>query len=338
VASMRPEDRFPRLAKVPRFILAGAGIVFVVSAREVLIRSGTVYGSENVHLVTVVAAGLVLGIAGTLYGQVTKAAAVVGAGTAALAALQLVPYTPSIATAAACPGAQVYGVAFLGTSHPIGVNARAGPGRSFEQTARFQGDCSVGFEGFCLGEPVLDQFIVEKYQVPDVRWYELPDSRGYISAAVIEAQSPTSEIRAQPHCPGAFPPPLLDRVTLESAQDAPEVVAHGTSMHSVGFSALVEGEPGPLFFRLGLDASSEDGFRTAVAPSPAFPPGVTDIVAAAVACHGPEVPSDEMLFGRLHLAGLDGSRSVLTQTSNHELGLSPSSQSRLVQTACLLPD
>lgn len=57
----------------------------------------------------------------------------------------------------ACPGAQDRAAPYTGiTAGPSGNNSRSGPARSFPPNGRFPTDCSIGFSGYCLGDPIVD--------------------------------------------------------------------------------------------------------------------------------------------------------------------------------------
>src|SRR5581483_9068467 len=57
----------------------------------------------------------------------------------------------------ACPGAQDRAAPYTGiTAGSSGNNSRSGPARSFPPDGRFPTDCSIGFSGYCLGDPIVD--------------------------------------------------------------------------------------------------------------------------------------------------------------------------------------
>lgn len=69
----------------------------------------------------------------------------------------LAPPTPQGVSAGACAGTQTYHTAYLGlTVGPLGDFTRSGPGLSFAQTGRLDKDCTVGFDGYCIGDPIDD--------------------------------------------------------------------------------------------------------------------------------------------------------------------------------------
>ncbi|MCF6379380.1 hypothetical protein L2K70_17350 [Nocardioides KLBMP 9356] len=79
-------------------------------------------------------------------------AALLGLVTAVTGAVAIVfPDTPYDAAAPACRGAYLQGSNFYAQTLPGGVSARSGPGRGFTQVDRFEGDCTLGFEGYCIG-------------------------------------------------------------------------------------------------------------------------------------------------------------------------------------------
>ncbi len=89
--------------------------------------------------------------------RLSRLGEVVGVGVAVAAALYTFPaVTPSNADAPACRNAQVHNTRFLATTVDRGANVRAGPSEDTEQVARLPADCSVGFDGYCIGVPEPD--------------------------------------------------------------------------------------------------------------------------------------------------------------------------------------
>ncbi|MGC5309967.1 hypothetical protein [Micromonospora zamorensis] len=147
--------------------------------RVFLVHQGWLFGSDRVFLVDLlVSAVFVVSIGFTRFrlnqqqeksedktqGNVpfndllTTATAVIGVPVLLTSLLNLIaPSTPANLTASPCRKAQTHNVRFLGvTTGPIGNTTRSGPGLSFPQTDRFESNCIVGFEGYCVGDPVTD--------------------------------------------------------------------------------------------------------------------------------------------------------------------------------------
>ncbi|GAA1855957.1 hypothetical protein [Actinomadura bangladeshensis] len=87
--------------------------------------------------------------------------AVLGLATTAYAVGELVaPNTPVAVAQAACSGVPFYGARYFAvTSKGVGANSRRGPGREYQQVKKYRGDCTLGFDGYCVGAPEEDLFI-----------------------------------------------------------------------------------------------------------------------------------------------------------------------------------
>jgi hypothetical protein len=139
------------------------------------------------------------------------------------------PRTPRAAATPACAGASVAGGAFLATTPSTGINARSGPDTSYPQVQRFAANCTLAFEGYCIGEPTQDLVLKE---FPDQRWLILHrpwqtwpwedtpwgnPSYSFVAAGEVQSQSAESELGEAPNkaCShlGGWNPPA--HVTLE---------------------------------------------------------------------------------------------------------------------------
>jgi hypothetical protein len=134
--------------------------------------------------------------------QIIALVAGVAASAYAFAGL-LLPSTPDDLSALPCPGASVEGAAFQATTSDQGLNARSGPGTSFEQIARFPANCTLGFDGYCLGDPISDLVVNSRqdnrwlllhrhYGVSDTfsRWLSgAPDEDRFVASGVVQTQS-----------------------------------------------------------------------------------------------------------------------------------------------------
>jgi hypothetical protein len=270
------------------------------------------------------------------FGSLTGLVATVGAVAALIALFQLtLPYTPEVPTAGACPGAQTQNVDFLATTHTSGINARAGPGRTYEFVGRFQGDCSLGFVGYCLGEPVIDVFYIPDFYVPDMRWLVLPENRGYVAAAVVRAQQPESDLTLVDGCPDAveLPDSIAVSGTASKGKEALRLSAAAEWASTVGFAAYYENE-GPVFVRLGLDASASDGFLAEWDPTAALSDSEEALVVGVI-CYAAEIPSH--IHDAVRVTASNGSKSVTEGTKQWE-SLPALTKDRAARKACLLPE
>jgi hypothetical protein len=85
----------------------------------------------------------------------------------------------------------------------LGNYSRSGPGVSYPQTGRYDTNCTVGFDGYCVGEPMPDP-TADGWM--DSRW--LRDGKGnFVSLAYLDPQSPDSNL-----------PYLSDRVCPHESQ------------------------------------------------------------------------------------------------------------------------
>jgi hypothetical protein len=206
----------------------------------------------------------------------------------------------SEAQAAPCAGASVAGSRFLAVTSEtrIGVNVRSGPGTDFPQTGRFTSGCTLGFDGYCVGEPAPDFLTGE----PDVRWLRLHRSPGYVSASVMRSVTADSGLRPAPHpkCPGDGAMRAYDPAEWDPPRGGPDgaVVLAASSPGAVllGFAVLL---PEPLrrgtgqVRQVALVAADENGhgaaqWNTSASTRDMQAPG--DVVAAVSVCLAGAVP------------------------------------------------
>jgi hypothetical protein len=127
---------------------------------------------------------------------VASVAVLLGLALTAYSAAELIaPNTPVAASAPACPGAPVYGAEFFAQTIDLGANARSGPGREYAQANRYAANCTLGFDGYCVGSVEQDL----RLKTPDDRWLVVhgrPDQ--VISSAVLIDQSPERDLGSDP--------------------------------------------------------------------------------------------------------------------------------------------
>jgi len=323
-------------------------VAIVLLGRQLLLESGLVVGSDQTRLLTLAAVGIAVFAIAWRVGTESVGRLVAGAAALAglFAATELVwPAVPDASAPAACPGAQTRNVDFLAVTHRDGVSVRTGPGRSFRQRDRLLGDCTIGFVGYCLGEPTEDVFYVAFGQeVGDARWLVLPRGRGYVAAAAVRSQEAEDRLPGpREDCPGRdefeIGAPEI-RVPPGPVAGEVEIVATAKRAPTVGFATyhLEAGEP--VFVRVTLDAnfSGRFGFSwlTSAQPGPAGL-GQGDVVLVAVSCLAAEVPGPASAV-IVPLSNGPGPPSAAATTRSVDLdSIPPDHRVRLLRKACLIP-
>jgi hypothetical protein len=153
--------------------------IIALAARIYMVNLGVLYGSASVARVDGIAASLFGGgaaVVATAWSRrarsqqttndTAKTFADRAATLTALASLValcvstvnlFVPVELPSRAKLACPGVQDRTAPYIGiTSGPQGDNSRNGPSRTFDPDGRFPADCSIGFSGYCLGDPIQD--------------------------------------------------------------------------------------------------------------------------------------------------------------------------------------
>lgn len=150
----------------------------------------------------------------------------------------LAPNTPVAASAPACDGTPVYGASFFAKTQVNGANARSGPGVEYPQVKRYGGNCTLGFDGYCIGREVPD-FVLH---TPDQRWLIVHDQNDMVASAVVLSESAESALGTtpSPRCKklGGLPEPtkitrfFYDTSSGQINSVAPGAVAVGYGMAS----------------------------------------------------------------------------------------------------------
>ena len=224
----------------------------VIVSRHALLHVGLLHGGDAVRTVDVAAgvAAACLGLAVLRRGHATTAdglavlTAVLGLPLAAFAVIELTSeQQPQDAAAPSCRGAAVIGSRFLATTSKLGANARSGPSTTFPQTRRFGSQCTLGFDGFCVGEAVPDSAT----KLPDVRWLRLHGTNDYVASGHLTAQSGDDRLRHAPEgrCGRLggfrFPGRVGMAVSPGSKPDRVSLTVHGSGAPLVGFARLLPG-------------------------------------------------------------------------------------------------
>lgn len=169
-------------------------LLFIVTllARVAGVLLGVLYGDTRVTLVTVLLIATGLLVIALRPGALTNTAnssrprpfeqlGTLGAlAVTSFTLLSLVlPTVPVTALAEGCPRAPVRNAKFLATTVEPGVSARQGTSNAFAQVDRFPANCTLGFDAYCLGEPISDLLVESR---TDNRWFVIPRHRGFAHA------------------------------------------------------------------------------------------------------------------------------------------------------------
>jgi hypothetical protein len=171
----------------------------------------------------------------------------------------LEPLTPPRFTTAACPGANLNNVPYVGITAGLnGDNSRVGPARAYLPDGRFPAGCSVGFDVYCLGDPIEDQTGSTNQETwVTSRWLRVAKQpRGWRSAMAHvlsgentqpqfisdEFVTPESAYSDLPYgnrsCPGRFPLPGHTQLQRFDAK-ADTFTADATDATNMGFAVYV---------------------------------------------------------------------------------------------------
>jgi hypothetical protein len=287
VRPLMPGIRF--LAIAVMLILAG----FAVAVRWLLFSAGILYGNTAAKMASLTVAAIIVAVGGivmrishrteettsdtprpspsdvsgastlNIVGSVT---AIVGLATAAYGVSEIVaPNTPVAAGQPACGGVPVYGAGYLAVTQQTGVNARSGPGREFSQRNRYAGDCTLGFDGYCIGPPEPD-FVLHS---PDQRWLKVYKRDEFVSAAVVLSQSPERQLGSGPlpSCRehGGLPEPTaIQTFTYDISTGA--LSATATSAVAVGYGLAAPAPFNPRF-HVGTLGTVDPGFEAKLSPT-----------------------------------------------------------------------
>jgi hypothetical protein len=254
---MRSRQRWIAIALLPTIALVA------VAVRYSLFSAGVLYGQAAAKMASLTVAGVIVlagafplwvmrrtaahdadggehgtaarrGTAGPREPVVAVLTVVLGLATTAYGVSELLaPNTPVAASAAACSGAPVYGARYFALTQDVGASARGGVGRDFRQTNRYGANCTLGFDGYCIGAPETDF----KLNTPDQRWLIVHNRAEVIAAGVVLGQSAESKLGARPHAKcaalGGLPQPdrvdgfTYDPVAGRLTAVAPHAVAVG---------------------------------------------------------------------------------------------------------------
>jgi hypothetical protein len=242
-------------------LLFVALIMLTVAARYFLFAEGYLYGEATAKMASLAVAGIII-VAGFLplkmLGPTKKSgesqkpsetstesiaavlAAILGLALTAYSVSELLaPNTPVAASVAACSGTPVYGARYFAKTQPIGANARSGVGVQYPQLTRFGGNCTLGFDGYCVGPPVPDYIL----STPDQRWLIVRDRSELVAAGVVLAESPESDLGDQPspQCKklgGLAQPSIISKFSYNTASGQLSAIAPGAYMVGYGMAEI----------------------------------------------------------------------------------------------------
>jgi hypothetical protein len=213
-------------AAISARLLACLIVALALGVRLDLYATGSLYGSADLWAADIITAVLIFlamivflafppnqsqGGAASWERRLATVGVVVAVPVGLVGVVQLAaPSSPRTATAPACAGAPVAGGAFLATTPATGLNARSGPDTTYPQVQRFAANCTLSFDGYCIGEPVSDLLITN---YPDQRWLILhrpwqswpwenmpwgKPSYAFVAAGQVQSQSAESELGTRP--------------------------------------------------------------------------------------------------------------------------------------------
>lgn len=266
--------------------LAVAGVIIVAGAFSLaLLRKGTgATGASRESIVAVLTGALGLATAAYGFGEL------------------FAPNTPVAATASACKGAPVYGARFFARTIEVGANSRQGAGRQFAQVNRYGGNCTLGFDGYCIGPSEKDTIL----GTPDQRWLIVHNRDEVIASAVVLSQTREAALGSEPSpkCAklgGQGQPTTIQRFSYDTRSG--ELSASAKGAVGVGYGVTAKSGSGESYKPLALGV--EPGFAHATKPADiAKTLGTTDgdVLLGAAICLADNVPVlDSLTAKRLTL-------------------------------------
>ena len=210
------------------------------------------------------------------------------------------PTTPDQAAAPACRGVPVAGAPFFAQTVSTGVNARAGAGTGYGQVNRFGGDCTLGFDGYCIGEPIGDPVT----QLPDTRWLIVHSRRYLVASARVRSQSKEADLGGKPAAdcarrygglPQPGPPNLVVKVTSSLPPAAATLSVTAKSAALIGYAVRVldpsDGSYPYSLIKVKQNAPTFAGTWAASSAVPDLLHGTGRVELAAATCLAADVPS-----------------------------------------------
>jgi hypothetical protein len=289
------------LRKWWRMLVGGiAGTAALVVAVVAVARVGEASDGE-VAVEAAVAIGLALVAARTFHRAsppvVADVVGVIGAVAAVAAVVAVTSAGPDgrATGPAGCEGVSGDGRGFAAEPDGGDLAATAGPSggagvpfRSRPETSSpldvlgrlLPAGCLVGFDGFCIGEPLADPALPNGPR--DQRWFLLPDDHGYVPGAAVDVLPPGTNGRAPADCPDGRTEPTEIALSSEVPEevDGPvrlDVQAPGAV--TVAAAVRVQEPHGAAEWRrIGMDPTASDGFSIVWNPISASPQAGATVV------------------------------------------------------------
>jgi hypothetical protein len=338
------------------WVIFSAWALVVGGLRASLVWSGLLYGAGRIITADVaISIFLILVLAAQMSGKtknvspgagaqrswgdrVGVVAAVLGFPALIASVLSLVaPPTPPGVSAAACAGTQTYSTAYLGvTLGPLGDFARNGPGVSFAQTDRLDKDCTVGFEGYCIGDPVDDPYakgwVDTRWLLVSTHsrqpWKEIahllsgePSDDRFVSLAYVAPKSPDRQLNylGPTVCQGGRPQPGRTSLAASApaASRAVTFTAQAAETERIGLAVYVPSaalSQGSSIRKMESAPTDIGGVATITWQAKntldsltAKRTGPITVVVLAVPCLGPDAPADaDVAATRTYSVATDG--------------------------------
>jgi hypothetical protein len=286
---------------------ACAGAVFGI--RLPLVRLGYIYSPGSVRLLDLLVAAAFLLVAvgarrrlgsptATAEQRLALVAGILALPVASVALVQVLgPAASQQSGGLACSGSPVAGSALEARTGAFGLNARSGPGTTYAPEGRFDTNCTIGVDGYCVGEGVQDVVV----PLPDVRWLRLRHSHRYVAAGTLFALGPESSLKGAPEedCPEHQPDPVLVGPPRVSRVDKNILLISAEPVRTelVGFSLYYEQTSPMRLEQLGITPKRVDAktgriyARANLANIRAASPSARHVTLAVVPCLAPVVPS-----------------------------------------------
>ncbi len=322
--------------------------VIAVAVRYVLFRYGVLYGEAAAKMASLAVAGVIVAAgyiplrilrggqwpddASSKESIVATVVAILGLAITAYSVSELIaPNTPIAAAAPACAGVPVNGAPFFATTPANGANAHSGPGREYQQANRYGGNCTLGFDGYCIGPAELDLIL----NTPDQRWLLVHDRNQLISSAVVLSQSPESDLGTtpSPDCAklGGLPQPSAISQFSYNAHNG-HLSAAAPGAVAVGYGLTTTRTRDRVYHTGALGRNPAAGFPATLPPagiSGAMQITDGDIWLAAAICLADNVPVVASL--RVQRLTLRNSQIISEAPDTH---LRPATRLHLAEIAC----
>lgn len=233
----------------------------LLALRWILFDQGILYGDTSAQMANFAVAGGVIafgymalrnrhgagGNSGSREGFVAVLTAVIGLAVAGYGLGQIVsPVTPQSASVPACSGVPVNGAKYYAITTGVGNNARSGPGAQYKKLHHYPAGCTLGFDGYCVGQTQKDIFT----STPDQRWllvHRRPDELVSASAVLTESAESALGTAPAPECAslGGLPQPHEISSYSYNARTG-SISAQASNAQIVGYAAAPPNLAAPL--------------------------------------------------------------------------------------------